>query len=79
VLFIVALEYTIRKVQENQAGLKLNAYIILQFLSGDEILLGSNTNNLSRTEAVTDNSKEMCLKANTDQTDVSSIECRAKS
>jgi hypothetical protein len=41
-LFNVALEYTIRKVQENQVGLKLNGIHQLLAYADDANLLGDN-------------------------------------
>jgi hypothetical protein len=68
-LFNFALEYVIRKVQENQVGLKLNG--IHQFLAyADDVnLLGENIDTINRnTETLTDVSKVVGLEVNVEKT-----------
>jgi hypothetical protein len=62
-LFNFALEYAIRKVQENQAGLKLNETLRHLYYGDDVTLLGDNINTINiNTETLTDASKEADLK-----------------
>jgi hypothetical protein len=62
-LFFFTLEYAIRKVQENQVGLKLNGtYQLLVY--ADVTLLDDNIN----TQTLIDASKEVGLEVNTQKT-----------
>jgi hypothetical protein len=65
----VALEYAIRKVQENQMGLKLNGKRQLLAYAGDVNLLGDDIDTINRnTGTVTDASKEVGLDVNVEKT-----------
>jgi hypothetical protein len=62
VLFNFALEYTIRKVQENQVGLKLNGTHQLIVSVDDVNLWGDNRDSIKKkTETLIDSSKEVGL------------------
>jgi hypothetical protein len=68
-LFNFALEYAIRNVQENQAGLKLNWTHQLLAYADDVNLLGDNIDNINRnTGTLIDDSKEVGLEVNTEKT-----------
>jgi hypothetical protein len=64
-----ALEHAIRKVQENQVGLKLNwTHQLLAYLD-DVILLGDNLDTIKKnTQTLTDASKEVGLEINVEKT-----------
>jgi hypothetical protein len=61
--FNFALEYAIRKVQENQVGLKLNGTHQLLAYTNEMNLLGDNTDTIKKnTKTLIDTSKEVGLK-----------------
>jgi hypothetical protein len=65
VLFNFALECAIRKVQENQVGLKLNGTHQLLAYADDANLLGDNIDTVKKnTETLIDASKEVGLEIN---------------
>jgi hypothetical protein len=68
-LFNPALEYAIRKVQENQVGLKLNGtHQLLAYTDGVN-LLGDNIDAIKKnTETLIDASKEVGLEMNVEKT-----------
>jgi hypothetical protein len=68
-LFNFALEYSIRKVQENQVGLKLNwTYQPLAYADGGN-LLGDIIDGIKKnTETLIDASKEVGLEINVEKT-----------
>jgi hypothetical protein len=64
-----ALEYAIKKVQENQVGLKLNGTHQLLHYADDVPLLGDNTDTIKKnTETRIDASKEVNIEVNGDKT-----------
>jgi hypothetical protein len=82
-LFNFALEYAIRKVQENQVGLKLNeTHHLLTYADGVN-LLGDNIDTIEKnTETLIDASKVVGLEINVERTRymlLSLPECRSKS
>jgi hypothetical protein len=64
-LFNFALEHAIRKVQENQVGLKLNGTHELLVYADDVNLLGDNIDTINKnTQTCIDASKEVGLEVN---------------
>jgi uncharacterized membrane protein YfhO len=64
---IFALEYTIRKVQENQMELKLNGTYRLLVCADDVKLLEDDIDKIKKNKVKTDASKEVGLEENTEK------------
>jgi hypothetical protein len=67
--FYIALEYAIRKVQENQMGLKLNGTHQLLACADDVNILGDNIDTINKnTDTSTDASKQTGVEINIERT-----------
>jgi hypothetical protein len=67
-LFKFAIEYAIRKVQENQVGMKLNGTHQLLVYADDVNLLGDTLHTMKKIETSIDASKEVGLQRSTEKT-----------
>jgi hypothetical protein len=75
-LFNFALEYAIRKVQESQGELKLNATHQSLVCADVVNLLDDNVYTMKKyTQTLIDASKEVCLEVNTEETKYMSLSC----
>jgi hypothetical protein len=75
-LFNFALEYPIRKVQENQVRLKLNGTHQLLAYDDDVNLLGDNIDTRNKnTETLIDVFKEVCLEVKVEKSMYMLVEC----
>jgi ribosomal protein S2 len=80
-LFNFALEYAIRKVQENQVGLTLNRTHQLLVCDDDMNLLGDNIDTIrkKKQKLLNDASKEVGLEVNTEKTEYMLLSCHQNS
>jgi hypothetical protein len=75
-LFKFALEYAIRMVQGNQAGLKLNGTRQLLAYADDVNLLGDNIDTINKnTETIIDSRKDVCVEVSVRKTKCMLVSC----